>query len=303
MYKTILLCSAVILSGPAFAKDTGEAELIPAATFAEDTGDTIRIEAAEYLRIYSQEVAAAACYLYNDIDAPLSRELLIESREGFDKKWNAMMYGDETLGIIGGEQRKKTIVKLEKVAAVWSGMATAVDGLIANRGDASAVGVIKATNMELFELTDILVSEVSAQYSNPAVLVQADALKLELIGRQAMMSQKIAKDACKIFTGNTSTEIRENLSKSKVIYEATLNALLHGMPQLGIQPAPTPEIKAALEAVQGDWKTVRPILDTLASGGDVDRDAQVYLFKHMVEEMVRLEELSHAYVDFSQYNY
>ncbi len=302
MYRTIF-CLALAFTSHAHAGEKAISDVELVATFGEDTGDVIRIEAAEYLRTYSQEVAAAACFLYNDIDTPLSRELLIEAREGFDKKWNALMNGDETLGIIGGEQRKKTIVKLEKIDAVWTDMAGAVDDLVADRSNSAAVDLIKATNLTLFDMTDLLVTEVSAQYSNPSVLVQADALKLELVGRQAMMTQKIAKDACKVFTGNESAEIKDNLSTSKSIYEATLNALLHGLPELGIQPAPTPDIAASLEAIQADWATVRPILDTLVAGGSVDRDSQVFLFKHMVEEMVRLEDLSHAYVDHYDYAY
>ncbi|MEM7718256.1 MAG: type IV pili methyl-accepting chemotaxis transducer N-terminal domain-containing protein [Pseudomonadota bacterium] len=305
MYKTFLVCCGLSLSSGAFATSVmaGEAEVIPASTFAEDTGDVLRIEAAEYLRIYSQEVAAAACFLYNDIDPSLSRELLIESRKGFDKKWNALVSGDETLGIIGGEKRRKTIAKLENVGAVWSGMATAVDALIADATDSNAVNVIKSTNMELFELTDILVTEVSAEYSNPSVIVQADVLKLEIVGRQAMMTQKIAKDACKIFTGNTDQVLKENLTRSMAIYDASLDALLNGMPSLGLQPAPTPEIAASLESIKADWSGTRPILDALVTGATVSDDQKVYLFKHMVEEMVRLEELSHAYVDHSQHNY
>lgn len=302
MYKTTVFCVGLLAASQVMAANI-DAKVVPAATFAEDTGDVIRIEAAEYLRIYSQEVAAAACFLYNDIDATLSRELLIESRAGFDKKLNALYNGDPSLGIIGGEKRRKTIAKLDTVAAVWTDMAAAVDALILDGSDQSAVTLIKNTNMELFELTDILVTAVSAEYSNPSVIVQADALKLDIVGRQAMMTQKIAKDACKIFTGNTAAFLKDNLKRSMSIYEASLDALLNGMPSLGIQPAPTPEIASALESIKADWTGTRPILDTLVSGEAVSKDQQVYLFKHMVEEMVRLEDLSHAYVDHSKYNY
>ncbi|MEL6408902.1 MAG: hypothetical protein AAFN76_03415 [Pseudomonadota bacterium] len=44
--------------------------------FTEDSGDAERIECAEYLRIYTQEVAAAACFLYNDIDKDTRLDLL-----------------------------------------------------------------------------------------------------------------------------------------------------------------------------------------------------------------------------------
>lgn len=301
MYRTIL-CLGLALAGAAHAGEKTPSNVEFLSTFAEDTGDVVRIESAEYLRTYSQEVAAAACFLYNDIDPTLSRELLREARKGFDLRVDALLNGNPALGIIGGEERRKTIVKIEEVAAMWQDMAAAVDALLADNGDAAAVGVIKAQNMALFEKTDILVTEVEAQYSNPSVLTQANALVLEIVGRQAMMTQKIAKNACKVFTGVGTDEVIAELQSSKQIYEISLDALLNGMPELGIQPAPTAEIADALIRVQSDWKTVRPIMDRLVEGEAVDRDTQVFLFKHMVEEMVRLEDISHAFVEFSRYD-
>lgn len=305
MYKTTVLCMSLVFAGQAMAASdvTAGAEVVPASTFAEDTGDVIRIESAEYLRTYSQEVAAAACFLYNDIDPSFSGDLLKEARDGFDLRWNALVNGDPSLGIIGGEARRKTQMKLTAVGEVWQEMADAVDTLIADPSNSAAVDHIKANNLKLFDMTDLLVTHVSAQYSDPTIIMQVDALKLEIVGRQAMMTQKIAKDACKIFTGDDRQVLKDNLSRSMGIYEASLDALLNGLPELGILPAPTPEIAAALEAIQADWSETRPVLDTLVAGEMIDRDTQVFLFKHMVEEMVRLEDLSHSYVEFSRYSY
>ena len=304
MKRNFLFAGTIFLASQAYAASdhTGDASAV-AASFAQDTGEVMRIESAEYLRTYTQEIAAAACYLYNDIDGSLSSELLKDARDGFDLKLDALINGNEALGIIGGEQRRKTLVKLEKLKAEWGEMAEATDTLLADPTSSDAVNVIKARNMELFEMTDILVSDIEAQYANPAIIVQADVLLLEIVGRQAMMTQKIAKDACKIFTGNDSQEIKDLLTGSVSIYEASLNALLNGMPELGIQPAPNAEIAERLQDIQSDWATVRPIVDTLISGGEVDRDTQKFLFKHMVEEMVRLEDLSHAYAAHSKQLY
>lgn len=304
MYKIPFLCLSLVLASAAAAENAaGNALLVPASTFAEDTGDVARIESAEYLRTYSQEVAAAACFYYNDIDAVLSRELLIEARNGFDMRMDALLNGSETLGIVGGEQRRKTIAKIEDVGATWAEMAGAVDALVANPQDTDAVNVIKAKNLELLEKTEVLVVQVEGQYANPAELMQVDALKLEIVGRAAMMTQKIAKDACKIFTGNDSASVKENLGVSMNNYEASIDALLNGMPQLGLQPAPTPAIAAQLESIQSDWEEVRPILEIALRGGEITRDKQVFLFKHMVEEMVRLSELTDSYVTYSKHIY
>ncbi len=268
-------------------------------SFAPDTGDAIRIESAEYLRTYSQEIAAAACFLYNDIDAEFSAELLREARKGFDLRLNALLNGNEALGIIGGEQRRKTLVEIEAVQSSWAEISGSVDALLADSSNSAAVATIKAQNMPLFHKTDRLVTIVEGQYANPAVITQANVMLLELVGRQAMMTQKIAKDACKIFTGEASAEIADTLQKSVQVYDATLYALRNGMPQLGIQPAPTPEIDAALASIQNDWGKVSPIIERLVAGETIDRETQIFLFRHMVEEMVRLEDISHKYANYS----
>jgi hypothetical protein len=273
------------------------------STFAEDTGDDIRIESAEYLRTYSQEVAAAACFLYNGIDVEFSRELMREAREGLDLRIDALMHGNEALGIIGGEQRKKTLVELENIRVFWSDMAAAADALLADRTDSAAVEVIKSKNLELFEMTDVLVAHIEGEYANPAVLTQADVMLLEIVGRTEMMTQKIAKDSCKIFTGNDAPEIKDRLRQSIGIYEASLDALLNGMPALGIPKAPTPEIEAMLHQVQDDWHKLTPILTTLLSGEKIDEATETYLFEHMVDETHKLEEVSHAYAEFSHHDY
>lgn len=304
MLRGIVAGVSLVISTQAYATDGASIHLVTSMSeYVEETGDVLRIESADLLRTYSQEVAAAACFYYNDIDATLSRELLEEARAGFDKHHDALLNGNEAIGIIGGEKRKKTIAELQQIGAFWSDMRDAVDSLLADQKDSAAVNVIKAKNLELFEMTDTLAAHLEGQYANPNELLQSDAILIEIVGRQAMMTQKIAKNACKIFTGNDSAEIKDHLSGSMSIYEASLDALMNGMPQLGIQAAPTPEISKGLSQVMSDWKETRPVLEKIVSGESVDRDAQVYLFRHMAEEMIRLEEIAYQYVEFSKHSY
>ena len=278
------------------------AAIVPVlATLSEDTGSAERIESADFLRIYTQEIAAAACYLYNGIESDLSLELLKEARHGFDLHLDALLNGNEALGIIGGEQRRKTVVELEEILSLWKPFAAATDALMANPNDGDAVHVIKSRNVTLFEKTDHLVSTVEGEYSNPAELLQSDVLTLEIVGRQAMMSQKIAKFACQIFTGDGSQEVAKGLSDAMRIYDVSLNALLNGMPEVGVIPAPTPEIRQALTEVLNDWEKTRPDLDTLLSTGTLSREKQIELFQHMSDEMHDLEKIAHKYVVFSKH--
>ena len=296
------VCSTMLAGAVAAGDIADNADVIQvAATFAEDTGSAERIESAELLRTYTQEVAAAACFLYNDIDRELSVELLIEAHDGFDKHIDALLNGNETLGIIGGEQRRKTIAELETIKTAWAPVSKATEVLLEDPKNTDAVGIIKAKNMELFDMTNILVSDMEGQYADPAVLMQSDVLTLEIIGRQSTMSQMIAKNACKMFSGNTSDEIKSGLEQSMQIYELSMDALINGMPQMGIAPAPTDEIATALKHVRSDWAKTRPMLDTLIETGEMARDDQIEMFRHMADEMHELEEITHAYALFSKH--
>lgn len=270
------------------------------STFSDETGSAERIQSAEYLRIYSQEVAAAACFLYNDIEASVSAALLMETIEGFDLHIDALLNGNTTLGIIGGEERRKTIVELEATRETWTPISEAAKSLLDDPRDTEAVTIIKSENSTLFEMTDLLVSNLESEYSNPTEIIQADVLAIEIVGRQAMMSQKIAKYACQVYSGDASQEVLSGLDESIGIYEASLSALIEGMPEVGIRPAPTPEIEAALLLVQADWSETRPALEALLSGNTLSRTQLVELYRHLVTEMYELEQIGEAYVRYSK---
>jgi hypothetical protein len=279
-----------------------DAQTVTPASFVEDTGSAERIESGDTLRIYSQQVAAAACFFYNGVDPELSIALLQEARSGFDVHMAALRDGDADLGIIGGEERRKTLVKMDEVQYIWSDMAQAVDALLADSDDTDAVSVIKDQNMALLEKTDILLTQLEGQYANPVEIVQADVLTLEIVGRQAMMTQKIAKNVCKVWSGRDTPEIREQLTSAIGIYEIALNALINGMPEVGLRPAPTEEIADDLSGILADWKDVRPIVEAILAG-DTNEDELVYLFHHMADEMHKLEDVTHKYVVESKHDY
>ncbi len=273
------------------------------AQLVDDIGAAERVEAADILRTMSQEVAAAACFLYSGIDVEESRRLMIEGRDKFDKNLDALLNGNVEMNIIGAETRRKTIVMLEEVRDLWAPISGAVTALVDDPSDSKAVGVIKTNNVPLFDLTNTLVSEISGQYSNPAELMQVDAILLDIVGRQGMLTQKITKNACKVWNGEQVERSTEALTGAMQIFETSLGALLNGLPEAGVQPAPTPEIATALEGVITDWNTTRPMIDTLLANGTLAAEDQVSLFRAMNDKMYRLEKLAHVYAIYSKHQY
>ncbi len=297
----IFAICAACFAFPAVANQPAELTLWD-ASYYESIGAAERIESGEYLRTYSQEVAAAACFYHNGIDTVRSVELLQEARAGFYLHLDALENGNADLGIIGHEERRKTIAKLDEIKTTWMKVDDAIAQLLADHSNKKAVAHIKDTDARLLRMTDLLVTSLQAEYANPVELLQVDVLMLEVAGRQSLMTQKIAKYACKLASGRDTETIRENLADAMSIYEVSLNALLNGMPEVGLRPAPTKEIASALQAVQEDWSVTRPVVQSVIDG-TYDTNALKFLFQHMADEMHKLEEITHLYVDFSKHQY
>jgi hypothetical protein len=273
------------------------------ASIIEDIGAAERIEAADKLRTLSQEVSASACFYFNDIGTEDSRARMLTAQSEFRRNYDALLKGNPAMNIIGGETRRKTLEELAKIEALWIPIEAAVDLIAADREDVAALNIIKDNAASLFALTDHLVSELSGEYSNPAELLLVDVLMLDLSGRQSMLSQKISKNACKIWTREEADTARSTLIEDMQTFELGLNALRHGMEALGLKPAPTPEIADGLDAVIVAWSETRPSLDELVENGTLSEAAQAEIYEQMNKKTKTLEDITHAYVAYSKHKY
>lgn len=281
---------------------TNDANLIE-ATLVEDIGAAERIEAADVMRTVSQELGAAACFLYNGIDTDESRRIMLRAQERFVTNIEALIYGNPSMNIIGGETRARTIRELETILAEWTPISEATKRLDADPTDSAAVDAIKAGTFRLYDMTNHLVSEISGEYSNPAELLQIDALMLDIAGRQAMLAQIISKNACKVWTRDEQDAAKERLTQSMDLLDTSLNALRHGMAEVGLKPAPTPEIAEALDGVIADWTETRPELERLLAENDLPDDSRTQIFRRMNEKTSRLEDIVHKYTAFAKHQY
>lgn len=305
MLKTVSTVALVVfVSSSGLWASEGAGEVPVLASFAEDTtGDVARIGAAKTLRTFSQKIPTIACFLYNGIDVSENRERLEAAGYTFERKLSALRDGDDDLGIIGGETRRKTLARLDQVDELWSEMEGAVTKLIAAPEDASALALVKGRNIEFFEVTDLLVTEVSGQYANPSILDKGQALRLNIVSRTSAMTQKIAKNICMSVTYPDAPEFKERLQDAAGIYAASLTALRHGMPEMGIQAAPTPEIEVELDRLVESWGALKPDVDAVLQGEILSGDAKADFFTKIVVDMGAIEELMFAYKEYAKYDY
>lgn len=232
----------------------------------EDIGASERINYSGKLRMLSQRIAVAACNTHAGVAPDQSRQMLAAVAAEFAKIVDALEFGDEDLRIQGAESRRKTLAAIADVRAAWAPVQTAAAALLRDGQDTAAVAAVAASNMALLEAAKRLVSELSGQYSDPTAMLQADAMLVDISGRQRMLSQKMSKEVCQIWSQGGDAETEAALAKTMQIFEVSLLALRDGLASAGIKPAPTYEIRAGLEGIYADWRAVKPTLETVAKG-------------------------------------
>lgn len=263
--------------------------------FVDDTGAAIRIEAGDALRTISQEVPAAACHLHNGVATELSAKLLLEGVQNFDVMADALLHGNAQYGIVGGEERAKTIRLIEEIQVAWAPLKAASEQILADPSDESALEVLYANASDMLDQTYYLLSELEGQYANPVELLYSDALLLEVAGRQSMLSQRLSFLGCLVWSGAADETYIDLLNTAAGQFKFGMAAMQNGAPELGIQPPPTPEIAAKLEYMSSDFDVIAGHLVTIMETGNLAADNADELYAILAEKMYTMNDVAHLY--------
>ena len=275
-----------------------------AATGASAQGLNIESDGADRIRLagqlptFTQQVAAASCAVTSGVDVDEAYDVLERATEQFDRYIVALRDGDEELHILRPEDNRRILVDIEHVMAEWMEIHGAIDAILVDGHDVESAHHIDDHNLKLLELTSILAAAISGKYAVPFAISARDVMLLELAGRQLMLTQKMAKDACEIWTGYHAADAKDDLRVTMAYFENSLVALHSGLPALGIIPAPNDVIRADLEALLNRWSILKPNLQTLVEGGELNEDQKYEVF-HDLE--IELAELEHLLVDYKEY--
>jgi len=266
--------------------------------FVEDTGAAERIEIADRLRTMSQEIPAAACHLHHGVDIEIAHARLAASIAEYNLELDALRYGNEALHIYGGEHRAQTKNVLDSIAAAWAPIAQDAALLLQDPSDAALAENVYTMSVGIYEQSNLLLSELEAEYTNPADLTMSAALQIEVGGRQSMYTQKIAYELCRVWSAEGTAAMEADLAKSMDFFQISIDALLHGMPSAGINPAPTPEIAAKLVKIQSNWDHIVYDIDTLvaADHSTVDRDLAIEAYDLLLAKMDQVDEVVHLLI-------
>ena len=263
-----------------------------------DAADRIRLSGQ--LPTLTQQVAAASCSLTSGVDLEEAHEILEHATLEFDRYLFALRHGDEELHILRPEERRRTLEDLDHVEAEWQAIHGAIDSVLVDGHDVDSAHIIDNHNLELLKLTSILASDIAEQYAHPFEISTADLQLIELAGRQRMLTQKMAKDACEIWTDYHAEEGRADLRETMVIFENSLKALRFGYADAGISEAPNDAIRTDLDILLERWGVLKVNLQTLVDGGDLNEEQKYEVFHDLEVELVDLDHLIEDYKEYAE---
>ncbi len=269
------------------------------AGLVEDEGGSQRIDMSGKLRMLSQRIPASACNLEAGVATDVSGPMMAAATAEFQRIVTALELGDDGLGIIGAEDDRRVLYDLAALKEVWGDI----------HGDASAMSPATITEDDVASLADRsaelltrakrLVPTMVGEYADPAALLQANAITIDIAGRQRMLAQRISKNACLLASGHAGDAAVAEMEAAMSTYDVSLNALRFGMDEAGIVPPPVPQIEEGLAEIAGDWQNVQPLL-ARAAGGDLSLEERAQIFTAMNGLTGKMNVLVGVYAEVSK---
>ena len=220
-----------------------------------------------------------------EIDKEINLGKLSKTRELFARTLKGLRAGDNELGLPVVSERE-VLERLTQVESIWQHF----DGTIGQALKAGAVTerevqAIARINPQLLEAIDQAVGAYVRFIFHGETFTLHTRL-LDAAGKQRMRAQQVLRDFLLVAYGHDAAQHRELLSQSFALYDRNLNGLIHGDADLGLVPAPRPEIGAQLQKVERLWSELRPLVAAVAAGGAA-APATIKQAARLTEHLVR----------------
>ena len=92
---------------------------------------------------------------------------------------------------------------------------------------------------------------------------EQDAPVINIAGRQRMLSQKMTKESLTVASQAKEQQARQELSKTRQLFDTSLNALINGNVSMGVPKTEEPKIVAQLATVSALWRDFNANIQTI----------------------------------------
>ncbi|MEM7056060.1 MAG: type IV pili methyl-accepting chemotaxis transducer N-terminal domain-containing protein [Pseudomonadota bacterium] len=275
------------------AAATGAASLLSNAALAA-TGTSFaqavhRVGLAEEQAVLTQRIPMCAGFIKLNVEPSRFLSNIEEAAVRFRKVLAGLRNGDAELDLTG-EESGEVLEALSAVEAVWPTMESAVEKIVSSGlVDDGAYEEIAKSNAALLFMCENVEKRLVSVYGDTGEHLSL-LIAVELSARQEMLTQKMAKEVTKIALGFKPNDNRKILAQTISLFENSLEALLGGVEALKL-PVPPEHIKLALIEEKARWSDLRPVLQTIAEGGEV---GLLELYSIASQEEAMLEAAKHV---------
>lgn len=250
-----------LMAASAFAA----AALPGTATVAQSTVLIHRINLAGRQRMLTQRISRAVFFAALEADRAKHLDMLKKAHSLFDRTLKGLRSGDRDLEL-EAETQQETLTALSAVDAIWAAFDLTVQDILA-RGDVNQAEIesIAQLNPTLLDLSNKVVTALTLQKGQTAGDL-GKTVALNVAARQRMLTQKMAKEVALLVIGFEPEGSRKALEGTRDIFDASHQALLHGLPSIQLPP-PSPAVRAKLAEADGMWDTYRATINRVIETG------------------------------------
>lgn len=266
----------------------------------EDIGASERISLAAEIGTLSVQITAAACNINGGIAESTATDVINASSARFDVLDNALKNGDANLRVIGAETRTQNLIALSALRDEWAVFQGVADQVVTSDQDGSAVNALVKADGQIRQDAIVLFSEISSSYADSILLLQPDAIRLQLLANAQFAAARISRNVCALSAGVQNKRLEDELKSRFDQFDTALDGLIHGMDSLSIAPPPTQEIESRLAEIRTKWRPQRAVVLRLLSGNAIAAPSQETLFVDMNEISAELQTLTALYAASSK---
>lgn len=214
----------------------------------------LRLNLAGRQRMLTQRMSKEAFLVAAGIDPAANRERLAESIRLFDTTLAGLRNGDTGTGLRAASHAR-IASQLDDVRARFDRLREPLDR-IASGGAPTREDLarIAGENRPLLKsMARAVKMEERAARTRGLSADPKAAVEVNLAGRQRMLTQRIAKEVVQMHLGLGDDEVRLDLRESVYMFEATLDALMHGDEVMELPGRAGGEIRERLDSIHENW--------------------------------------------------
>ncbi len=209
-------------------------------------------------RMLTQRITKDALLVATNNDKEYALKDLIFCAKLYNKTLNGFINGDKELKLVATKDPK---IKefLKEVKSDWNKFLKNIVKFV-KTNDKEALKYIIANNEKMLKISNQLVQMYKHSTTSSKISPEM-AQKVDLSGRQRMLSQKMLKEKLLIIYNINKAQNQVKLKKDIEDFDTVLHDLIYGSKKRNWSPEAITHILAQLKKVDSIWKKFKPLLE------------------------------------------